>query len=338
MVSALALAVLTVLSALVVGALGLLRRSTSRRPRVRIGTLVGAGLTEPGAVHEPALVRVERSHLAWRRAGLAAGVGLAVLVVWAVPRWVGHDCGRSLLLVPALVGLGAVVGALVGEQRVRPPSSSTRNAGLVRRRPGDYLPRRLTWAVALTTVALGGLLVMTTHLGSADTSTGRAGGSLTLRCLARGVEVVSSGGPWLGRYYSLPLAVALLVVLVTTAVGARSAVLRPRVSADAGDRGTVEADERLRRRTAEALVAGFGLAVAATLLLAAPAAALVMGNAAGGSAYVEGRLLPSCTPEWWGPARWALVAATPVALAVLVWCAAVLLVPARRHDVTAGEP
>lgn len=333
MVSALALAALVVLSALVIGVLGLSRRSTTRSR-----TLVGAGVSEPGVVREPALVRVEHAHLAWRWVGLVAGLGLAVLAAWAVPRWSGYDFGRSLLLAPALVGLGVVVGVLVGEQRVRPPSSSARSAGLVHRRPGDYLPRRLTWAVALTTVALGALLVMTTHLGSADASTGRAGGSLALRCLARGAEVVTSGGPWLGRYYSLPLAVAMLAVLVATLVGVRSAVLRPRASADAGDRDAVDADERLRRRTAEALVAGCGLAVAATLLLAAPAAATVMSSAAGGSAYVEGRLLPSCAPGWWGPVRWVLVVATPLALAVLVWCTAVLLVPDRRHDVLVAVP
>ena len=246
---------------------------------------------------------------------------------------------RPVLLGPAISGTAgtpapvktSVLGDVERAQLVR------RWAGLERRRLHGYLPRWLTVAVASTTVLLGALLVTTTLLGSLDGASGRAGGTLSLECVVRGSRVGSSAGPWLGRYYSLPLAVALGVVLALAAIGARAVVLRPRADADAGDRSAVDADERLRRRSAEALVAGCGVAVAATLLLAAPVTAIVMGNAAGASAYVGGRPLPSCAPAWWSTAQWSAAAAALLAVAVLVWCAAVVLVPTRRHDVAAGQ-
>lgn len=338
MISLLALAVLALVSGVVTGVVGLARRAsaTGRQP-VLLGPATPVATGTPAPVRASVLVDVERAQLVRRWAGLAVGLAAAVATVWTSSRWAGGDHGRSLLLVPAVVGLGVVVGVLNGDRHVRPPASPQRSAGLERRRLRGYLPCPLTVAVALTTAALGALLVTTTLLGSLDVATGRAGGTLSLGCVVQGAQVGSSGGPWLGRYYSLPLAAALGAVLAVAALGARAAVLRPRAGADAGDRSAVDADERLRRRSAEALVAGCGIAVAATLLIAAPATAIVMGNVAGGSASVEGRLLPSCAPAWWSTVQWSAVAAALLALVVLVWCAAVVLVPTRRHDVTVGE-
>ena len=337
MISLLALAVLATAVGLAVAVLGRSRRApvSGRQP-----VLTGAGTFVPVGRSAPArtsvLVDVERAQLVRRWAGLAVGLVTAAAMVGASSRWTGGDHGRSLLLVPAVIGLGVVAGVLGGDRHVRPPAPPQRSAGLERRRLRRYLPRPLTVVVALTTVLLGALLVMTTLLGSLDGATGRAGGTLSLECVVQG-RVGSSAGPWLGRYYSLPLAVALSVALVVAAAGARVAVLRPRAGADAGDRSAVDADERLRRRSAEALVAGCGVAVAATLLLAAPVTAVAMGNVAGASAHVGGRLLPSCAPAWWSTVQWSAAAAALLALVVLVWCVAVVLVPTRRHDVAAGQ-
>lgn len=341
-------AVLAFLSGVVVTVLGLLRRTSARdrEPVVAGVPAVAASVTGTPApapagaavlTGESVLVDVEREQLVRRWAGLAAGLVAAATMVWASSRWGGDDHGRSLFLVPAVVGLGVVVGVLGGDRQVRPPTSPQRSAGLERRRLLDYLPHRLSVTVALTALVLGALLAMTTLLGSRDPSTvGSAGRVVALRCLAEGGTSVSSRGPWLGSFYSVPLAVAVVVVLAVAAIGARAVVLRPRASADAGDRCAIDADERLRRRSAEALVAGCGAAVAATLLLAAPLTAIAMvGFRSGGVA--AGQPVPCLPPGWWASMGWPLVTTAALAAVVLVWCAAVVLVPTRRHDVATGQ-
>src|SRR3712207_4896776 len=106
------------------------------------------------------------------------------------------------------------------ELRVSAPRGPVRSAALEVRRARNYLPRRLTAAVAGTGALLAVVLTATTATGSAD-DLGRAGRSLVRRCSA--VQGGASG-PWPGSFYALPLALMVVVGLVLAAIALRRVV------------------------------------------------------------------------------------------------------------------
>ena len=149
-------------------------------------------------------------------------------------------------------------GGVVGELTTIPRRQGVRTAALETRTVGDYLPRRLGGSVAASALGLGALLVMTTRMGSADDQ-GRAGRWPYRQCSP---EMSVAKGPWPGSFYSVPLGIAVVVGLLGAAVALRTVVLRPRSGSDPD---LVAADDVLRRRSAEAVVAATGVMVAASL-------------------------------------------------------------------------
>lgn len=193
------------------------------------------------------------------------------------------------------------------------PSVGARSAPLEVRRVHDYVPERLTAAVAVAACTLGLLLAATTAFGSPD-DLGRAGRWLVRACSD---NMTVSSGPWPGSFYSVPLAGIVLGGLAATAFGLQQLVRRPRQGED------VAVDDMLRYSAASAVIAAGGILVAVPL--------------AGTSAIAGIALFGSACPLWWTTALgWSLVACAACATVLAVWCTAVLALPTRtgtRHEV-----
>lgn len=271
--------------------------------------------------HQVALQGGYRKAVRWRWAGLGAGVVVAALTAATVSIGL-HNLGA--MLAPAVFGLCVTAGVVAGELTTIPPREGIRTAALAPRAIDDYLPRRLAGLVAASSVGLGALLVMTTLMGSADDQ-GRAGRFLSRQCSP---EVVAQNGPWPGSFYSLPLAIALVVGLLGAAAALRTIVLRPRSGSEPD---LVAFDDALRRRSAEAVVAAMGVMVAASL---------------SGVALVAGICLHrlACAPASWTILSVALLGVGSLMLLVGAWCLALLLARPRipvaqsRDIVTDDQP
>lgn len=250
--------------------------------------------TSPQAADDATVpVEVRRTTTAWRWSGVAVGATIAVISA----NW--GPLGSGLLLAAPLFGLFVLLGVLVGEFSVSAPADSPRRAALTVRRARDYLPRRLTPAVILATGALTVLLAATTAMGSAD-DMGQAGRSLARQCSPVSSE---SHGPWAGSFYSIPLAVVVLLGLVAAMLALRRLVRRPRP----GNPLTLTpADDLLRRRSAHVVTGACGVLIAIPLI-----------GVTGVTAY--GLLSISCRPSSWTLTAWLLIAAIPVWVALLAW-------------------
>jgi hypothetical protein len=235
----------------------------------------------------------------WRWAGLGVGVAAAALTTSL------GSLGLGLMLAPTVFGLFVIGGVAVGELATIPRRDGVRTAALETRTVGGYLPRRLGGLVTTSTLGLGALLVTTTLMGSAD-DMGRAGRSLSRVCSP---ESSSSRGPWPGLFYSVPLGIAVVLGILGAAVALRTVVLRPR-SGSAAE--LVVADDILRRRSAEAVVAAIGVMVAASLCgVALTAAGALIGF--------------TCAPAWWTVLGCSLLAVAALMLPLAVWCLGLLL-------------
>jgi hypothetical protein len=254
-----------------------------------------------------------RQAAGWRWAGLGLGVVVAAMTT-ATASFGLHNLGA--MLSPTVFGLCVIAGVIVGELRAIPRRTGVRTAALRTRTVGDYLPRRLSGVVATSALGLGALLVTTTLMGSADDQ-GRAGRFLFRQCSP---ERSVASGPWPGSFYSVPLAIAVMVGLLGAAVALRTVVLRPRSGANAD---LVAVDDVLRRRSAEAVVAATGVMVAASL---------------SGVAFVAGISLHRivCAPASWTILGVALLAVGALMLLLASWCLALLLAGRRFPSVEAG--
>jgi len=251
----------------------------------------------------------------WRLAGLGLGVGAA-----AFTASVG-SLGLGVMLAPAAFGICVIAGVAVGELASIPRREGQRTAALETRTLGDYVPRRLSWLVSASTIGLGAVLVTTTLMGSAD-DMGRAGRSLSRQCNPESLKMLGgASGPWPGLFYSVPLAIAVGVGLLGAAVALRTVVLRPRSGATPE---LVVADDVLRRRSAEAVVAATGVMVAASLLGVA--------LAAGGAL-----LRFTCPPSSWTVLGGALLAVGALMLFLAVWCLALLLGGPRIRPMVSAD-
>jgi hypothetical protein len=246
---------------------------------------------------------VARRTARWRLAGVIGGLAAGGAAAGS------GALGRGLLLAAPVFGLCVLAGVVAGETSVRPPDGPARMAAVEVRRVRDYLPRGLTRAVIAGAVLLLALLTVTTATGTPD-DLGRPGRFLLLRCSP---GLVQDHGPWPGSFYSVPLAVVVATGLIAAGAALRIVARRPRTGADPR---AVMADDAMRQRAARAITGACGILVAVPLA---------------GTCLVTAAALLSfpCRPAWWTMAGWALLALLPATAALISWCAAVLLPPAR---------
>ncbi|MDQ2738946.1 MAG: hypothetical protein M3Y35_10110, partial [Actinomycetota bacterium] len=139
---------------------------------------------------------------------------------------------------------------------------------------------------------------------------GRVGRSLSRTCDAIFSEV---SGPWVGSFYSVPLAIIVAVGLVLAGAVLRRILLRPRPQDLVGRLGE---DNFMRRRAASAVTGACGVLIALPLLGVA-------------SLTAAGLLRSSCPPPWWSLTGGVLIASIPMWLALLVF-SVTAIVPVRR--------
>ena len=265
-----------------------------------LALLVAALLRRPPVALPDRLLVIARSTRRWRLTGLLCGLATAVVSAQT------GMLGRGVLLAGPLLALCALLGVVAGELGVRAPAAPRRSAALEVRRVRDYLPTRLTPAVGAATAVLVALVGFTTAVASPD-DLGRAGRVLTRTCSA----VQSQGrSPWPGSFYAWPLAVVGLVALVVAGLALTSATRRPRQGQARG------LDDALRRQVVSGVVAATGLLVTIPLV--------------GVGTVASAGLLQICAaPAAWTVIGLLLLAVVPLALALGVWCAAVLIAPRR---------
>jgi hypothetical protein len=264
---------------------------------------------EPAPSGLDVVLASHRKAVRWRWAGLSLG---AVTATWTAST---GSLGLGVMLAPTVFGLCVIGGAVVGELATIPRSGSVRTAALKTRSVGKYLPRRLGALVMASTIGLGALLVTTTRMGSADLS--RVGRVVFRAC---GAERSAPYGPWPGLFYAVPLGIAVMIGLLGAGVALRTVVLRPRV----GSPNLVVADDALRRRSAEAVVAATGVMVSASLF--------------GVALSSLGALVSSACP----PTSWTALGVTLLTIAVLTlllaaWCLVLMLRGPRIDPTTESE-
>lgn len=265
----------------------------------------------------PGLARLRRWQMSLRL--LAVVVGLAVIG----PVTTLGRLGRGLMVVPAVFAAVQVLGILIGDVITRDDARTPGMAGIEVRRARDYLPQRLVRLLALAAIALAGFLIWATAVASPD-DLGRPGRSLTFDC----TEGCTSGGltPWPGSYYSVPMTVALLLLLLFACLAAWVTVRRPRNGAD---HEIVRVDDAVRRRSVESVVASVGIATSGSLA--------GVGVVAGAHLAASGA---NHAPLALQMAGWALFATGVLSLGLFVWCVVVLLLPGAGADAgarSAGE-
>ncbi|MDI1462510.1 hypothetical protein QEZ54_16180 [Catellatospora sp. KI3] len=184
------------------------------------------------------------------------GIALGAVVAWQVADRL--PLGRGYALAGPAFALTLLLTALAAERLApRPGATGPRSASLAVRRIRDYLPVYPSWVAGLGTVALVALLSVTTAVAVADDQ-GRAGRAISRNC----DDGVMTSSPWPGGYYALPILAATGACLLLALVALRAVARRPRL---AGDDGT-------RRRAAEVIISGYGIAVLTPLAGCASAA------------------------------------------------------------------
>lgn len=249
----------------------------------------------------------------WRRVRMARLGGVLAGVIAAAVTWRLDSFGRGQMLAPAVFGLCVVLGVGLGETVVR----ARHEAGV---RAASITPRRLSAYISRTPAALASaMVVMTAVLLTFTTLTaGRDDYTRSMRALrCDSVHVGSSYTPYPGSYYSFPLALVLVAVLVLAGLASRQAVLRPRGLAtdDAGD-------DALRRRSLDVITSAVGIAVGA------PYVGLAL--TAGGALQGLGDSRPSCAPTWMQPVGTVITLSALVGAVVVVVCLTRLLGGTQR--------
>jgi hypothetical protein len=207
---------------------------------------------------------------------------------------------RRLLIAGPLVGIALLAGVAGGELLAPGPDRGrARRALLETRTVTDYLPpsaQLVGWLLAAyAAVVIGAGLV------GGDPAT-----SIASRCFVPHPYA----GVWVGPDLTAPGVGAVAVGLGIAAAVLRRLVTRPRPAGV-----DVAEDDRARRETARALVAGCGILVAMPLGTTAAVAALTLRS--------------SCLSGVSG-LGWVLLAVAAVAAAVAVWALGTLLLPRPR--------
>lgn len=244
----------------------------------------------------------------WRLVQATRGLGVVVGLLVTVQVYQRGSYGVGPMLAPAAFGLCVVLATALGETVVRPRRPpGVRTASLTPRRIADYLPRVTTTLVAVMLVITTATIVLTTVTASRDA------GTRSMRAL--GCETATTGSahtPYPGSYYTLPLSLLLLAVLLVAVLAARQVVRRPR-----GMAGTDQGDDVLRRRSLDVIVAATGIAICAPLFGVALTAGGAMTSLAGQR--------PTCAPTWMGPVGITLMVTALLALLVACVCVVRLL-------------
>lgn len=235
----------------------------------------------------------DRADAPIRWAGPLAGLGVNRVVTFS------HEPDVDILYAIPVFGLCSVAGVLLADLVVHSRRPGVREAGVVRRRVRDQIPRALAGSLGVQAVALVVLLAVSVGTASADEA-GRAGRALVESCQGRAHVI----GPWPGPYYALPVLGGLVAGTVVCALTLW------RVTVRAGD------DER-RRVRARVTVGAWGVLVAAPLFaVSSTMAVAVFTLRCGGTVSDLGGLGLACV---------ALVSAVSAG-----WCLVALLVP-RVH-------
>lgn len=258
--------------------------------------------------HRRAAVAAVRPTSEWRRVRLTRLGSIAAGVVAATMTWQLGSFGRGPMLAPAVFGLLVVLGVGLGETVVRPARpAGLRSASMTPRRLREYLPRVPAALAVIVVGMITVLLTFTTLTASRDDYTG------VMRALScDNLRVGGSHTPYPGSYYSLPLAVLLVLVLALAGLASRQAIVRPRGLAT-DDWG----DDALRRRSLDVIVSAVGIAVGV------PYIGLAL--TAGGALRTLGDSTPSCAPTWMQPVGTVVMLSALVALVVVVACLSRLL-------------
>lgn len=262
----------------------------------------------------PRLGRLRRVTTRARVIALVVGLIVVVAMTGLGP------LGMGLMLAPAVFAATQILATLAADVLTHSSARTPGTSGLEVRRIGAYLPRALTLATAVALLVLAGTLAWTTAVGSVD-DMGRAGRAFTYSYPCDGV-CRGSFTPWPGSYYSIPLGVALVVLVALAVVAVTMTVRRPR---DASDREIVRVDDFIRKRSTESVVAALGLGCAASLT-----AVCVLAS----------RLVPSTVPgvsNLLVAAGWAAVVVGILALGMSVWCFVVLLLPGAGAHVPQAD-
>lgn len=244
----------------------------------------------------------------WRLVQATRGLGVVAGLLVAVQVYQRGSYGVGPMLAPAAFGLCVVLATALGETVVRPRRpAGVRTASLTPRRIADYLPPITSILVAAMLALTTATMVLTTATASRDAGTGSM---RALRC-----ETASTGSshtPYPGSYYTLPLSLLLLAVLLVAVLAARRVVRRPR-----GMAGTDLGDDVLRRRSLDVIVAAAGVAIGAPLF----GIALTAGSAMNGLATEA----PTCAPAWMGAVGITLMLTALLALLTTCVCVVRLL-------------
>ncbi|WP_329381337.1 hypothetical protein [Streptomyces sp. NBC_01716] len=228
-----------------------------------------------------------------RWAGPVVGVGISQVVTFS------PEPDVDLLHAIPVFGLCSVAGVLLADLVAHPRRRGVREAGVVRRRVRDQVPRALAGSLGVQAVLLVILLAVSVATASADEA-GRVGRALAGSCQGRTYVI----GPWPGPYYAWPVLGGLGGGSVVCALTLR------RVTARAGD----DARRRVRARVT---VGAWGVLVAAPLFAVSSTMAVAVHTLpCGGRATDLGAL---------GLASVAFVSAVSAG-----WCLVALLVP-RAH-------
>ena len=217
---------------------------------VALGLFLYRGLTR----------RPVRAHREWRLGAADPRRGRRDGLPW--PHWprsgsAPTESGRCLR--PAAFGLCVLLATALGETVVRPTPPRGSPLGLAVHRAGCATtahgsPPGLVAAMLVVSVAT---MLFTTLTASYDEGTDGYGRQVSCST----TDLASSRGPYPGSYYTLPLAMVLLVVLLVAGVAARQVVQRPRGMAQSD-----LDDDALRRRSLDVIVSATGLAVSAPLV------------------------------------------------------------------------
>ncbi len=207
----------------------------------------------------PGLVRLRAATLRSRWIGLGLG-GLALVLVFPLGRM-----SQLALAGPPVAGIVAITAILVGQRIARGAAQQAGSASIERRGPGDYLPSGLGISVLVALALLAATAGFTTAVAAPD-ARGVAGRALS----GDWVEEVFENGAYLtipmsetrspfpGSFYTIPMAIALLALLLMAGIALVAIAARPRNGADPE---LVRVDDALRRITAEGVVAATGLAI-----------------------------------------------------------------------------
>ncbi|WP_131104255.1 hypothetical protein [Ornithinimicrobium sufpigmenti] len=255
----------------------------------------------------------------WRTVSATAwwvGAALAVIAVAAIAG--ADDLGRGLLLAPLVFGLVLVaatgVGELVTARTAGTDPGGDREVTLEVRTVSGLVPLGRRVVAALGVVALLVVTVLTALISAAD-DMGRVGRAVPYTSADGATEGLR--GPWPGWFYTVPIWVLLLTLLVTAAWVLRLVVDRPRSGPGARKRYL---DDLIRRTTAQRVVAVVALVGFGTAWLTAVVALMALSGAD------DRELYPGTTLDLYA-VGWVCLAALPVFGAASVVALVQLLAP-----------